>query len=111
MKPFFTSAHIKVFIITLVFGCYAKFGLAQTQLGIYQFTGASATCPNTNNNVTSQPANATFSAFTNTNGQCVTSATVFNNDHWNNSTGAYNQFTITPNAGYGLTLTSVAFAH
>ena len=111
MKPFFIRTCIRIALITFVFSFFSKPTFAQTQLGTYQFNGLLGilgTCPNLNNNVTSQPANATFSAFTNVSCQCVASANSFDNDHWNGN-GGYNTFTITPASGYALTLTSLSF--
>ena len=114
MKPFFTNAHVRIFLITVLLSVFAKSGFAQ-QLGIYQFASAIGSCPNTNNTVTLQPLNATFSAFTNVGGTCVASASSFNNLNWNIGSSVnlnqYNQFTITAGSGFGLNLTSLVFSH
>ena len=64
-------------------------------------------------NVTIQPANAVFSAFTTVNTTCKASSNVFKSEDWNeNGTidlNEYNQFTITANANYVLNLTSLTF--
>jgi hypothetical protein len=87
---------------------------SQAQLGVYTFTGA-AVCPNTNNTVTTQPANATFSTFTNMSGTCVASATQFSYTQWSWTATPdplkYYQFSITPNPTYGLILTGITFNH
>ncbi|HEX8461325.1 MAG TPA: hypothetical protein VF623_07840, partial [Segetibacter sp.] len=86
------------------------------QLGNYPFTGLLlATCPNNNNTVTSQPANATFSAFTNTGGSCVGSTSAFINDNLNTNAvinvSEYNEFTVTPEPGYLLRLSALTLKH
>ena len=90
---------------------------ASAQLGVYQFTGVLiGTCPNNNNNVNTQPANATFSAFTTVGTSCIGSTTDFTNSNWNTGNTIdltqYNQFTITPDAGYWrhVSLTSRSFS-
>jgi Bacterial Ig domain/Secretion system C-terminal sorting domain len=87
---------------------------ASAQLGVYAFTGA-GTCPNQNPNVTAQPANATFSSMSTVNATCKVVANVYSYTGWN-LTGTidlteYNQFSITPAAGYVLNLTSLSFTH
>jgi hypothetical protein len=83
-------------------------------LGIYEFTQAYA-CPVLANTVTAQPANATFSTYTNQGGSCTEAANVFNNATWN--TGAtlnlnnYNEFSIASNSCYNLNLTKLTFTH
>ena len=82
------------------------------QLGTYSFTGP-GTCPNQNPSVTSQPANAVFSDFTTIGTNCNIVNDIFESDTWNNTAvinlAQYNQFTITPNSGYNLTLDSLQF--
>lgn len=88
--------------------------IVAAQLGIYEFTQASG-CPVLANTVTTQPANASFSIYTNTGGTCTAAANVFNNNTWN--TGAvvdpanYNEFSIQADSCYGLTLTKLTFTH
>ena len=83
----------------------------QAQLGIYQFT--SYTCGGTAS-VTTQPANATFSAFTRCASiTCQNQANVFDSGNWSNS-GSYDgvsyvEFSITANPGYLVNLTSISF--
>lgn len=115
MKTVLPSNYLRYFLCVSLFSFALIFNAkAQTQLGIYQFTGLGL-CPNTSNTVTSQPANATFSAFTGVGVTCATS--LLGNDYsakgWNTSNTfdptEYYQFTITPSSGYGLTLTSLTF--
>jgi len=83
------------------------------QLGIYTFTGAAgneATFP-----VDAQPAHATFSSMSRGTGTTpATAADALNASGW--TTGAsydpddYYEFTLTPEGGYSLTLTNLAFA-
>jgi len=88
--------------------------IVAAQLGLYEFTQPSG-CPVLANTVTTQPANATFSIYTNQGGSCVAAANVFNNNTWN-TTGTvnpsnYNEFSITPDSCYGFTLTKLTFTH
>ncbi len=87
---------------------------AFAQLGVYEFTGA-GTCPHQNTAVTTQPANASFSNFSNVNVNCRTATDAFEFTAWNTTTtinlAEYNEFTITPAAGYGLNLTTLSFSH
>ncbi len=80
------------------------------QLGSYQYTGY--TCAGTGN-VVSQPSNAIFSAFTRNTVDCNSISNVFSSGNWSTGTSYdgnyYIQFTITANAGYYLTLTSLSF--
>ncbi|NBP30421.1 MAG: hypothetical protein EBV23_12760, partial [Flavobacteriia bacterium] len=88
--------------------------LVAAQLGLYEFTQASG-CPVLANTVTTQPANATFSVYSNQGGSCVAAANVFNNNTWN--TGAvvnpanYNEFSLQADSCFGLTLTKLTFTH
>ncbi len=84
------------------------------QLGMYEFTQASG-CPVLANTVTTQPANATFSIYTNVGGTCTAAANVFNNNTWN-TTGTidlnnYNEFSIQADSCFGVSLTKLAFTH
>ena len=88
---------------------------AIAQLGTYNFnTLLLGSCPNNNNNINAQPANASFSPFTSVGTLCVASSTNFNNSNWNTATtillSEYNEFTFSPNAGYFLDLTSLSFS-
>jgi len=84
------------------------------QLGVYSFTGTGA-CPNQNPAVTTQPSNAVFGNITGTNVTCAATTDMFVSIAWNTGNAIdltqYNQFTITPAANYGLTLTSLSFTH
>jgi hypothetical protein len=88
--------------------------IVAAQLGMYEFTQASG-CPVLANTVTVQPANASFSIYTNAGGTCTPAANVFNNNTWN--TGAvvdptnYNEFSIQADSCFGLTLTKLTFTH
>jgi len=82
------------------------------QLGIYQFSHTNGnSCSSPILTVTSQPANATFSAFSRNNVSCQSQANVMNSKNWptsdNINTSYYVQFSITANPGYSLTLTSI----
>ena len=74
MKPYFTYQSqrktIKLFLTAMFLVLMSS--VASAQLGVYSFTGAGA-CPNQNPNVTTQPANASFIAFSNTHATCVPS--------------------------------------
>jgi hypothetical protein len=87
---------------------------AKSQLGVYAFNGSGG-CPNGNVNVTTQPANAAFSSFTTINTLCSGAGTSFINNRWNTTNTIdlteYSQFSITPNGGYVVTLTSLTFKH
>lgn len=110
MKPIFTFKGLRLTLIALLLTCLGSNSIAQT-LGTYSFNGfLLGTCPNNNNEVTTQPANATFSPFVNVNGNCVASLSEYINKGWN-GTLAYNRFTITPQAGYVLNLNSISFKH
>ena len=98
------------FVISLVM---VLFGLSvSAQLGVYQFTGAGV-CPNQNPNVSAQPANATFNAYSNLNSTCQATTDLFVTKSINTSTAIdlteYNEFSITANNQYLLTLTSISF--
>ena len=88
--------------------------IVAAQLGIYEFTQPSG-CPVLANTVTTQPANASFSIYTNVGGSCTAAANVFNNNTWN--TGAvvdpanYNEFSIQADSCFGLTLTKLTFTN
>ena len=85
---------------------------ALPQLGLYPFTGGGA-CPNQNPAVTTQPANALFTDYTAANTDCRNYDNVFSSRGWNTGNTIdltqYNQFTITANPGYKLTLGSMVF--
>lgn len=83
-------------------------------LGIYEFTGPGA-CPQVNNQVSVQPAHATFSPFVSAGTTCTASNDVFNNKAWN--TGAnidlseYNQLRIVSEDCHKLHLSALSFEH
>ena len=85
-----------------------------TLLGKYEFTAAAA-CPVTAVDVTAQPSDATFSAFTAANVMCAMAGNVFNNSGWNMAATVdpdeYAQFTLTPDDCFGMTLTNLSFLH
>ena len=88
--------------------------IVAAQLGLYEFTQASG-CPVLANTVTTQPANASFSIYTNVGGTCTAAANVFNNNTWN-TTGTinlnnYNEFSVQADSCFGLSLTKLAFTH
>lgn len=107
---------LRLFLLSFAFLVVATNSSNAQQLGRYEFTGLLlASCPNNNNAVNSQPTNATFSDFTTVGTTCLGSLSVFNNRDWNTTgtinLGEYNQFTITPDAGYVLSLASLSFSH
>jgi len=110
-KLLLRKTQVALFIGVLMF---LQNSTAQAQLGQYTFTG-SGNCPNQNPSVTSQPANAVFSDFTNVNADCSGQDNVFQYKKWNQGTtidlGEYNQFTITANSGYTISLSSLSFNH
>ncbi|MBK7434521.1 MAG: hypothetical protein IPI66_11910 [Chitinophagaceae bacterium] len=115
MKQDFTKRLlVKGMTITLFAGLFLLFfsTTVNAQLGIYSFTGTGS-CPNQNPAVTSQPANATFSNYTNVNAGCNAVNDVFQFQGWNQSNTLdltqYNQLTITPSAGFVLNLSSISF--
>jgi len=83
---------------------------ATAQLGVYSFTGP-GDC--TNGAINSQPANAIFTNYNNVNADCEPKPNEFETKSWNQNMTVdltqYNQFTITPNAGFTLTLSSISF--
>lgn len=88
--------------------------IVAAQLGLYEFTQPSG-CPVLANTVTTQPANASFSIYTNVGGSCTAAANVFNNNTWN-TTGTinlnnYNEFSVQADSCFGLSLTKLAFTH
>ncbi len=88
--------------------------LSPVNMGLYEFTDV-ANCPVLANNVTAQPANATFGPFTNTGATCAPTANVFNNTNWNTTNAIdlnqYTQFSISGNECYNLNLAKIAFNH
>jgi hypothetical protein len=88
--------------------------LSPVNMGLYEFTDV-ANCPVVANNVTAQPANATFGPFTNMGSNCASTANVFNNTAWNTAAAIdlnqYNQFSISGNECYNLNLAKIAFNH
>jgi len=88
--------------------------LSPVNMGLYEFTDV-ANCPVVANNVTAQPANATFGPFTNNGSNCASTANVFNNTAWNTAAAIdlnqYNQFSISGNECYNLNLAKIAFNH
>ena len=104
---FFNLRKAKKQALILFFVVLSSFA-ANAQLGVYSFTGVGA-CPNQNPSVTGQPANAVFSNYNNSgvNLACVAATNAYEYRHWNTSGSIdlteYNEFSITPNAGYNLT--------
>jgi hypothetical protein len=108
MKPFTTPIYARIFVLLLCFLSFQQVSHSQV-LGVYDFNGIIGLCPNNNNAVSSQPANATFSGYVNTGGTCVVSTSAFVNKSWN--APGYNSFTITAAQGYAVTLSSLSFKH
>ena len=117
MKTNFTSYRLKrrmFFLLSSLF--FILIGLSSNaQLGVYSFTGAGA-CPNQNPNVTTQPANAVLSVYSTSGGSlaCYPTSDVYEYRRWNQNNSIdpteYNQFSITANTNYAITLTSLSFA-
>ena len=88
--------------------------LSPVNMGLYEFTDV-ANCPVLANNVTAQPATATFGSFINSGSTCSPTANVFNNTTWNTTSivdlNQYNQFSISGNECYNLNLAKIAFNH
>ncbi|MEP7164571.1 MAG: Ig-like domain-containing protein [Ferruginibacter sp.] len=103
------KTHITLFIGVLLILLTTS---VNAQLGIYSFTGP-GNCPTTNVGVDNQPANAIFSNYTNVNADCDQINNAFQYKNWDHDPGIdltqYNTFTITPNLGFTLTLTSLSF--
>jgi len=99
------------FILLLFF--FVPTSAIMAQLGVYNFTGTGA-CPNQNPSITSQPSNGVFSNYSGTSVTCVSATNVWRSRSWNTSgtinTSEYLEFTLTPNANYALTLTSISFS-
>jgi hypothetical protein len=101
-----------LYCVLLLAGSFLFSQAASAQLGVYAFTGT-GTCPNQNSSVTTQPANAAFSAFTTVNATCVATTNVNLTRGWNETatinTGQYHQFSVTANASYRVTLSTISF--
>jgi hypothetical protein len=116
MKTNLTTLNaVKRTVITLLLGVLFLLANISTnaQLGTYTFTGAAA-CPNQNPNVTAQPANATFSAFTSQAMNCYATTDVYATAVSLNTTSTidlneYNTFTVTATGGAVLDLDSLTF--
>ena len=104
----FTKKHVLlgmfIFLVALPAFC---------QLGTYTFNAGAAVCPQQNPSVSSQPANAVFTNFSHTNTICELSSQTYINSGWNTTATIdltqYNEFSVTPNTYYNLTLTSLSF--
>jgi hypothetical protein len=85
-----------------------------TQLAIYEFNGT-VDCTIQDNEVTAQPENATFSVYSSQGTSCSNAGGVFNRSGWNTNPGIdlnrYNQFTVTADECYTLSLTKFKFDH
>lgn len=81
------------------------------ELGLFEFTDESGCPHNPNTTVNVQPSNAVFSAFSTQGTVCYVHNLRFSNSGWNTSStidlNEYNQFTITPDNGYVLNLSSI----
>jgi hypothetical protein len=84
------------------------------QLAIYEFNGT-LDCTIQDNEVTAQPENATFSAYSSQGTSCSNAGGVFNRSGWNTNPGIdlnrYNQFTVTADECYTLSVTKFKFDH
>jgi len=110
-RPLRTKAKMPLLIGLFMF----LFNMASmAQLGVYTFTG-SGNCPNQNPAVFAQPANAVFSNFTSVNATCDEIDNAFQSKDLNGNSsinlGQYFQFSITPNSGFSLNLSSLSFRH
>lgn len=83
-------------------------------IGIYEFTQPAA-CPVTALDVTTQPAFATFSAYSTSGSTCAAANNVFNNSGWNTNATIdltqYNEFSISAANCYQLDLNKLIFTH
>ncbi|WP_147205405.1 beta strand repeat-containing protein, partial [Segetibacter aerophilus] len=115
-KAFKKVSSLTAVSLFIIFSLFSTTKVSSQQLGNYPFTGLLlATCPNTNNGVSGQAANATLSNYTTAGTVCVASTTSFVTSQLNTTlsvnTAQYNQFSVTANAGYLLRLTSLSFSH
>ena len=96
--------------MAVLMSLFSLSGIAQN-VYLNQFTGASS-CP-TPGNVPTVAANATGTALTRNLITCTPTANVFNSTTLNNTSSinpsSYIEFTVTPDAGYGLSLSSLSF--
>ncbi|MCG3164761.1 MAG: hypothetical protein POELPBGB_00520 [Bacteroidia bacterium] len=86
------------------------------QLGTFSFSHTNGnSCSSPILTVTSQPANASFSAFSRNTVSCQNEANVMNSKGWTASTSIntsyYLEFSVTANPGYVLNLTKIDFTH
>ncbi len=116
-KPAWHPGFVKAFslICATLFFCFFSATQVSAQLGTYTFNNALATtCGNMNKSVTTQPANASFSAFANSGNTCVASTTNYvtsnNNTKASYDKNKYVEFTITADPGYMLTLSKIQFS-
>lgn len=105
-----TTALILIFCLGTVYNLSA-----QAELGRYEFSTGTA-CGTIDVNVTSQPANASFSVFSvSSNDPCAVSAAgEYISKTWTNTSSAnvtdfYHTLTLTANANYRLDLTEISF--
>ncbi|MFN5416455.1 MAG: MopE-related protein [Flavobacteriia bacterium] len=102
---------MKKTFLALILGSFSFFSFGQ-QLGIYEFAGTGA-CPNQSPNVTTQPANSEFEAFTMQNVYCVSTGNVFNTKSWNTGTNVnlseFIQFGAHTISCYRMNLDSIIF--
>jgi hypothetical protein len=84
-----------------------------TSLGMYEFTGNVCATPVLN--VTTQPANATFSNYAYTNVNCAAGSNIINSQDWNTTATIdlteYYSFSVTPATCYALDLNQLNFTH
>ncbi len=104
---------MKILSITFFVAFCAFISTGQT-LAIYEFTEAAA-CPKTNISVTAQPTNASFSDYSSTGTLCNATNNVFNQQGWNTTSTIdlleYNEFTITADPCFALSLNDFTFSH
>ena len=104
---------MKILLITFFVAICTFISNGQT-LAIYEFTGTGV-CPNTNISVTAQPTNASFSDYSSTGTLCNATNNVFNQQGWNTTSSIdlleYNEFTITADPCFNLSLTDITFSH
>ena len=110
-NPNVFNKHLKAFFAGFLL--FMLSSTARAQLGVYSFTGFGV-CPHQNPAVNTQPANATFSNYVFAGGiSCKARSNEFETQDWANGTNTVNTseyfgFTVTPSAGYNLTLTQLS---
>ena len=101
-------------LVGVYFVVIFSFGLSAQILGKFEFTGAGI-CPNPYINVTNQLPNFSFSSFSSQGVNCSSTNDVYNNSGWNTTSvidlNEFNEFSISANSCYSISLTSLTFSH